>query len=241
MAICIRFIIFSGIEGKVDILYAIDGSQTVDTWTFRKVKSFLEKAISLQKISPELANVGLVVFGGDKPMVPLHLSRGNSELAVQKGIKKAVKVGGRRLLKAALIAIGKEFKIHSIRNGVGKMAILLTTGEDESLAKPEYKTILNDLKAEGVKIFMMNIGKPLLNSTLDEIGESFVGGVRDMNLSKDPQNALGVVEKAIANESCKLHSMSLTRFIIVACNWIFYSKRNIAHSSDIVYKTLCTS
>ena len=201
---------FSGIEGKLDILYAIDGSQTVDTWTFSKIKSFLEKAISLHKISPEMANVGLVVFGGDKPLIPLHLSRGNSELAVQKGIMKAVKVGGRRLIKAALIAIGNEFKIHSIRNGVTKMAMLLTTGEDESLAKPEYRTILNDLKAEGVKIFMMNIGKPLLNSTLDEIGTDLFGGVKNVKLSKDPQNALGLVEKAIANESCKFDSMLVT-------------------------------
>ena len=167
------------------------------------MKNFVERAIALHKISPELANIGVLVFGGDKPLIPLYMGRGTSKLAVQKGIKEAVKAGGRRKMDKALGAIANAFKTQSFRDGVGKVAILLRTGADEGLDKPQFKDISKELKAEGVKIYIVNMGKPLTNDTLDEIGRDVIGDVKNMKSPNDLHSGLDVVEKAIVDGSGK--------------------------------------
>ena len=204
----------------MDVLYAIDGSQTVDIESFNAMKNFVERAVSLHELSPEMSNVGLLVFGGDRPLVPLLLSQGTSKITVLKVIKEAGRVGGRRKMDKALNAIANEFKIQSVRDGVGKLAVLLSTGDDDSLEEPELKDVIRDMKTEGIKVVIINMGKPQLNGTLEEISRGLNGDLKNVKSPNDLLNALGVVEKAATYASRKFISMwTLGTLMCELCFW----------------------
>ena len=168
-----------------------------------KIKTCLPFGRTGLKISPEMSNIGILVFGGDKPLIPLYMSRGTSKSAVQKGIKEAVKAGGRRKMDTALNAIANAFKTQSFRDGVGKLAILLTTGEDEGLDKPQFKDIGKELKAQGIKVVIVNMGKSLTNDILDEVGRDVIGDVKNLKSPNDLNSALDIVEKSAVDASRK--------------------------------------
>lgn len=185
-------------------MFAVDGSQTVDDKEFAAMVRFTEQAVSLQTVSPQMSNIGLIIYGADgTSKVPLHLSDGITNVAVQKAIKGSLKVGGRREIDKVLSLILKEFKTQSKRDNVGKLAILLMTGEDESIGKPMFKDIANGFEAEGVKLVIVKIGKPLREQSLDEMGRNIIKDVKNIALPSDLKDAIGSIEKATADVSRK--------------------------------------
>ena len=200
----------------MDIVYAIDGSQAVGIEAFNAMKRFVQHTVSLYQTSPEMAHVGVVVYGGEKALVPLSLRQGTSNVAVQRAIRQVMKSGGKRLMDVALNEISNEFKLQSVREGVGKLAVLLTTGEDESLDKSRLKEISEVLEAQGVKMAIVKIGQPLRNETVDGIGKKLVDNVKNVKSpSRLEKEAMEVVEEAVANSSRKCSMYSNWKLVLI--------------------------
>lgn len=148
-----------------------------------------------------MSNIGLIVYGGEKPQVPLQLSKGTSRLAVERSIKILSKIGGRRKMDKVLDLIAKEFKLQSRRKNVGKLALLLTAGEDENGEKPKFEDASKLLETEGVRLVIVKIGKPLKKESIDEIGMSLINGLIDIRSPSELLNAIELVEKSTADSS----------------------------------------
>ena len=187
-----------GVAGNLDIVYAIDGSQTVSSEAFMAMKSFVNAALSANEISPEKTHVGLLVYGRSSPKLDLLLNRGTSADIVKQTLSEMVRRGGKREIDKALLAVKDEFLSSSKRKDVGKLAVLLTNGNDESENKQGVEKANAMLKKDNVKLVVINIGKPVEMKDLPGVDE-----LKNVETANDLPNTVGYIEQAMARSMGK--------------------------------------
>ena len=189
---------FTGISTEIDIIYAVDGSESVPTKTFDQMKRFVKGALKSYTISPNKTHVGLTVYGGMNPVRALSVAEGTSMSTVEQSLPFMGKIGGWRNLEKALDSVANDFVMNSRRKGVGKLVVLVTTGKDEQKDVEKLKAVGKKLKDNGIKVAVVAIGKDVGRDDLPFLPFS-VEGVMSVPSVDDLKKAVDFVEKAGAN------------------------------------------
>ena len=186
---------FTGISAPLDIIYALDGSESVPLKTFSKMRTFVNGALKSYTISPNKTHVGLTVVGGKNPVRALSIEDGTSNAVVEQAVAFMDRVGGKRNLEKALDSAGNDLILNSKRKGVSKLIVLITTGEDEGNDVAKLIAVGRKLKDNGIKVAVVAIGKDAGKDVLPILPFS-VEGVMSIPSVDDLKKAVDFVEKA---------------------------------------------
>ena len=186
-----------GISGTLDIVFAADGSNTVDTTTFDKIKKFIMASLKTYIISPNDTRVGLFSFGGMVNEASISLQDGISKLVVEQGIYSLEKVGGSRQINEAISFADEE--MFTARAGArpqaGKVLVLLITGKNDPNVKNKLPDVARKLKGKGVEVFVIVIGKDADTNEVNAIA-SDPDSIAKVDDSDNLPSTLGALEKA---------------------------------------------
>lgn len=150
--------------GKFDIVFAVDGSATVDDLAFRKIKLFIKNALLSYKISENDAKIGIVGIG-DKPRSYLKLFDGKNMDSVLYAIRNLKNMGGSRDLTEVLRYVNTDIFTAAQKRVNGKQnLVVISTGGDESGNEAGMLEQVKQLTNRGVKIISVLIGRKLGNA-----------------------------------------------------------------------------
>ena len=161
-----------GIAGRLDMIFAIDGSQFVSKENFMKIKDFLAGAARALAISRKQTRIGLLTFGG-KLRRDLSLEGGAVRSVLQQAIGNLTLVGGTRLLANAIkYASGNMFDKFSPAEG-GKAIIVVTiSSASQSGFETELESSLADLNRKKIKLLVVGLNRIAADKELDMIEKS---------------------------------------------------------------------
>ena len=188
---------FTGVSAELDIIYALDGSESVAQKTISEMKRFVKGTLKSYTVSPNKTRVGLVTFGGVNPVQALSVKDGISVSTVEQSLLFMGTVGGKRNIEKVLDSSANDFIINSKRKGVSKLIVLITTGRDEENDLEKLKAVGKKLKDNGIKVAVVAIGKDAGKDGLPMLPFS-VEGVMSIPSVDDLKKAVDFVEKAAA-------------------------------------------
>ena len=188
---------FIGISAEINVVYAVDGSESVSTKTFDEMKRFVKGALKSYMISPNKTHVGLTVYGGLNPIQALSVGDGTSKSTVERAIPFMGKIGGKRNLEKGLDSAANELIRNIKRKEVSKLIVLITTGKDESKDQEKLKAVGKKLKDNGIKVVVIVIGQDTGKDGLPILPFS-TEGVMSVPSVDDLKKAVDFVEKAAA-------------------------------------------
>ncbi len=170
------------------MLFALDGSQSVDEKTFNRMKELLKGAAQAYDVSRDQTRVGLITYGG-RVINRLALKDGISVGLVNNAIDESKRIGGKRLTTDALqYASDVMFGSANTRDSA-KLLVLVTTGNNDQTDSDRVKRIIQSLKRKNV---MMNVvavvdsGRGFNRDEFSDVGEGKVNVVT-------PENAPGAI------------------------------------------------
>ena len=185
-----------GVSGKLDLIFAIDGSSKVYQSTFQKMLNFAKGALNSYTIGPNKTHVGVLGFGGNKNTVVLQLKDGTSKSIAENSLRLLKRVGGPRRMNKAIRFVSSE--MFSLKGGgrrdAAKALVLFTTGKNDAVEKLDLPKAEKALKDSGVKAFVIGVGKDV---DADEMNLIATDPENTENLDKvdDLPSVLGPVER----------------------------------------------
>ncbi len=182
------FSFFVGISGGLDVLFAIDGSQSVDSKTFERIKELLKGTVKAYNVSRDQTRVGLITYGSSI-INRLAFNNGISVGVVNNAIDESKRVGGKRLTTDALqYANDVMFGPANTRDSA-KLLVLITTGNNDQTDSDQLKRIVQSLKRKNVMInavAVVDSGQGFNRDEFSDVGEGKVNVVT-------PENAPGAI------------------------------------------------
>ena len=203
------FFYFLGVDGQLDIIYAVDGSKTVDSNMFNKMREFVLASLNSLVVSPSMANVGIVQYG-EKAEILITPREGTSLPKLNDVTQTLFRVGGARRMNKALKLVDSQIfgKVGETRPGSKKVLILLTTGKNSEDGSDELPVIARKLRDEGVDIIAMVVGKNADPSEVEAITGRRGGSVSVESPNK-LKDAVGKLEDMIKDLRSKKWSLML--------------------------------
>ena len=205
----------TGVSAKLDIIYLLDGSETVNQKTFSEIQRFVKGALKSYTVSSNKTRVGLITYGGMHPVRTLSVKGGTSVFTVEQSLPFMGTVGGKRNIEKALDSAAYDIIQNSKRKGVSKLIVLITTGKDEGKDVEKLEAVGKKLKDNGIKVAVVAIGKDVGKDGLPFLPFS-VEGVMSVPSVDDLKKAVDFAEKAAAKATGKIvinnrfeHSISI--------------------------------
>ena len=153
-----------------DLGFVVDGSKVVDeqgTGNFRKCLQFVKEVFRSFPVSSEGVHAGLITYGTNA-----RLNINFDSLVDQPGIEAAIDTisypGTEPNAGNALGAAMSQLFPHSGRQNVAHVLVLILG----SNAQDEVEASAEELRASGVKIFCVGVGRRFDQSQLDMIASS---------------------------------------------------------------------
>ena len=148
-----------GIVDRLDVVFAVDGSQDVDTQTFMKFKDFLNGTLSAYTISNKKTRIGLLAFG-DKVRRVLKLEDGAFRPIVQQAVFNLKPVGGKRHLADALKFASSGMFDKFSPTDRGKSIVLITASSPSRKGfESELKSSLDDLNKQKIRFMVVALDR----------------------------------------------------------------------------------
>ncbi|XP_030638997.1 collagen alpha-6(VI) chain-like [Chanos chanos] len=175
-----------------DILFLIDGSRSISTDDFSKMKAFINSTMQRAVIGPNNVRLGVVQFSTSQQEA-FALNRFYDKMQMQQALTAIQQLDGGTLTGAALKFLPPFFESgKGGRPGVQKYLIVITDGEaQDKVAEPA-----KDLRNKGVIIY--SIGVAQANST--QLLE--ISGTTDHVYVERDFDALEKLQKDILLEIC---------------------------------------
>ena len=155
----------------LDLVFALDGSDSLTTDEFGKLKEFVMKSLSSYNISRENTHVGVIEYSDEVSIkLPLHQYFTIKEL--REAIKNIVPSRGRNAVtdEAFKIAIEDVFSITSGgRPGAAKILVLITDDPSTMTADDAASEIVEPLKKTGIQVHVVAIGNRIPPEVLKNI------------------------------------------------------------------------
>ncbi|XP_052802582.1 cartilage matrix protein-like [Mya arenaria] len=145
-------------DKKSDIVFLIDGSASVSSEGFQKIKDFIGQFLTLFPVGPSETQIGIMVFGDDAH-IEFHLNAHGSAADVTNAIQNIrFPEAGTEVIAAAMRLVRSSmFTGNGRRQNAEGVVILLTDGG--SITSPENIVAADELKADGVTIYTAGVSK----------------------------------------------------------------------------------
>lgn len=146
---------FVGMSGKLDIVYAIDTSESVRTIDLQRMKSFIKAGLDLHDLTIDTINVGLASYGKD---ATLALERKNwaKKPEILSAVDNIVRIGGEnRIDKLLQFAQQSIFKPTQSPRDSKKLLVIFAKGDLSIIDQKDLVAKAANLKKNGVHIALV--------------------------------------------------------------------------------------
>lgn len=140
---------------SLDLVFLLDASTSVGPENFAQMQSFIRKCTLRFDVNPDVAQVGLVVYGG-QVQTAFGLDTHPTRAAVLRAMSQAPYLGGVGSAGTALLHVDDKVMTvqRGARPGVPKAVVMLTGGRGaEDAAVPAQK-----LRNNGISVLVMSVG-----------------------------------------------------------------------------------
>ncbi|XP_034723704.1 collagen alpha-4(VI) chain-like [Etheostoma cragini] len=175
-----------------DIFFLVDGSESISSVDFMKIKEFLKTVISKPTIEQNKVHVGLMQFSTDNRL-EFPLGRYYNRDEILTAIDDMEPLDRGTFTGKALTQVSQYFDVNNGgRPDVGQRLIVITDGE----AKDEVRGPAEALRKKGVVVYAIGVGEANSNQLLD------ISGSQDRVYSKKDFDALKDLESQVSLELC---------------------------------------
>jgi Mg-chelatase subunit ChlD len=156
-------------ELVLDLVFALDGSESLAQKGFDKIKDLVKAMIDNYTISETETHVGVIEFS-DKANVILQLNKLFEPTSIKDEVQRIIPSGGKETVtdEALRKSADELFDVKSGgRPGASKVLIVVTDGK--STGKEPLKRAVKPLKEKGVRVYVVNIGEDTDKDELKDI------------------------------------------------------------------------
>ena len=158
---------FANHPPRVDLVIALDKSDSIDSKDFDIQKSFAEEIVSRLVVSHSATRVAIITWSGHQTL-EFDFNKYINYDGVIAGIKKIKQNGGKTAIGDALNYINTD--VFSQSPGDAKKVLLFVTKGKSNQGYYKVSTQAFNLKKSGVEIFVFGIGTEPVDNELDYIG-----------------------------------------------------------------------
>ncbi len=182
-------------ELLLDLVFALDGSESLAENGFDKIKYFVKAVVDNYTVSESETHVGIIEFS-DKANVILQLNKLFEPTSIKDQVQRIIPSGGKETMtdEALRKSADEVFDVNSGgRPGASKVLIIVTDGK--STGKEPPKRAVKPVKEKGVRVYVVNIGKDTDQDELKDIVPT------DENIYpvKNPDEVPDVASKLVEN------------------------------------------
>lgn len=152
----------------LDLVFALDGSDSLTADEFEKLKEFVIKSLSSYTISRKDTHVGVLEYS-DEISIKLQLHQYFTIKELRQAINEIVPSRGRDVVTDEALKVAAEdvFSITSGgRPGAAKVLVVIT---DDPLTMTTDDTIIEPLKKAGIQVHVVAIGNNVPQEVLKNI------------------------------------------------------------------------
>ena len=156
-------------ELLLDLVFALDGSESLAKKGFDKLKDLVKDMIKNYNISQPETHVGLMEFSS-KTKVILPLNKTFDSDVIRNEVDRIVPSGGKGTVTDDVLrkAADEVFAVKSGgRPGASKVLIIVTDGKSSGEEPP--KRAVKPVKKKGVRVYVVNIGEDTDKDELNDI------------------------------------------------------------------------
>nr|XP_060496881.1 collagen alpha-6(VI) chain [Panthera onca] len=179
---------------KVDLVFLMDGSNSIHPDDFRKMKEFLASVVQDFDVSVNRVRIGAAQFSHTyRPEFPLGTFIGKTEISLK--IENIQQIFGYTHIGAALRQVGHYFRPDMgsrINAGTPQVLLVLTDGQSQD----EVAQAAEDLRHKGIDIYSVGIGD------VDDQQLIQITGTADKKLTVHNFDELTKVKKRIVRNIC---------------------------------------
>ncbi|KAF5921860.1 hypothetical protein HPG69_013034 [Diceros bicornis minor] len=180
--------------GQIDLVFLMDGSNSIGPEDFKKMKEFLASVVQDFDVSVNRVRIGAAQFSHSyQPEFPLGTFIGKREISLQ--IEKIQQIFGYTHIGAALRQVGHYFQPDMgsrINAGTPQVLLVLTDGQSQD----EVAEAAEDLRRKGINIYSVGIGD------VDDQQLIQITGTADKKLTVHNFDELRKVKKRIVRNIC---------------------------------------
>ena len=157
------------LELLLDLVFALDGSESLAEKGFDKIKDLVVMMIDNYTISQEETHIGIIEFS-NRANVILPLNELFQPTSVKHQVKRLIPSGGKQTVtdEALRKSADEVFDVTSGgRPGATKVLIIITDGK--STGKEPPKRAVKPVKEKGVRVYVVNIGEDTDKDELEDI------------------------------------------------------------------------
>ncbi|XP_074051889.1 collagen alpha-6(VI) chain-like isoform X1 [Macrotis lagotis] len=205
-SICIPSIVECEIE-MADLVFLIDGSNSIASHDFKKMKDFLVSVVKNFDIGPSKVHVGLAQFSHTyKPEFNLKSFTSANEVSHEITVTK--QIFGNTHIGAALRQVERYFRPElgsRINMGTQQVLLVLTDGRSQD----DVAKAAEDLRNKGIDIYSLGIGD------VNEQELIQISGTADKKLTVNSFDELEKIKKRIVRNICTPGSKSCFVDVVV--------------------------
>ncbi|XP_067851850.1 collagen alpha-6(VI) chain-like [Heptranchias perlo] len=178
---------------KADIVFLIDGSESITDVQFDAIKEFLKEVVNLFAVSREEVQIGIAQFSKEQ-QTEIYLNESDSQTTLLGKIEKINQLKEGTYIGAALTFVKELFEPSAGSrklDAVPQYLFLITDGDSRDPVGGPAK----DLKQESIKIIAFNVGKLNAHQLRIITGD-------DENIVKVPDFNLIKVKRRVARDVC---------------------------------------
>ncbi|EPQ06122.1 Collagen alpha-6(VI) chain [Myotis brandtii] len=179
---------------KVDLVFLMDGSNSIHEDDFKKMKAFLASIVQDFDVRANRVRIGAAQFSHTyRPEFPLGTFVGKKEISLQ--IENIQQIFGYTHIGAALQMVGQFFRPDMgsrINTGTPQVLLVLTDGQSQD----EVAQAAEDLRHKGIDIYSVGIGN------VDDQQLIQITGTASKKLTVDNFDELQKVKKRIIRNIC---------------------------------------
>ena len=153
----------------MDLVFALDGSQSIGEKGFKNIKDFVVTMIDNYNISKRDTHVGIIEFSNQANVI-IPLNKLFERTSIQDQVQRVVPSGGQETVtdEALRKSADDVFDVTSGgRPGATKVLIIVTDGE--STGKEPPKRAVKPVKEKGVRVYVVNVGEDTDKEELKDI------------------------------------------------------------------------
>ncbi|XP_062038326.1 collagen alpha-6(VI) chain-like [Lepus europaeus] len=185
---------------KVDLVFLMDGSNSIDPSDFKKMKEFVASVVQDFDVSLNRVRIGAAQFSHTyQPEFLLGTFTGEKEVSLH--IENIQQIFGYTHIGAALRHVGRYFQPDMgsrINTGTPQVLLVLTDGQSQD----EVAQAAEELRQKGVDIYSVGIGN------VDHQQLIQITGTADKKLTVDNFDELKKIKKRIVRNICTSGSES---------------------------------
>lgn len=149
-----------------DVVFALDASSSIWGLDFKRQLKFVEDLVDNFQVSPTATRVGIATFG-DHPKKEFDLDTYDNIFDIKASIAHIRQSRGNTNTAGVLHSLRKHFFEESGRDGVVKVAIVITDGESNDPKATAHQAQL--AREAGIHIFAIGVGRNVILSELKAI------------------------------------------------------------------------